>query len=83
MILKETNEFIEFCNTGTKEGLNEPNREIAYAVSKHYRNRGYTTQAVQGLVRYLFENTSIEHINAVLLFARRLNWKVNCTIATY
>ncbi|GGP15216.1 GNAT family N-acetyltransferase [Oceanobacillus neutriphilus] len=67
MILKETNEFIGFCNTGIKEGLNEPNREIAYAVSKRYRNRGYTTQAVQGLIRYLFENTNVKHVNAVIL----------------
>ncbi|WP_077602260.1 GNAT family N-acetyltransferase [Oceanobacillus sojae] len=67
MILKETNEFIGFCNTGIKEGLSEPNREIAYAVSKRYRNRGYTTQAVRCLVTYLFENTNIEHINAVVL----------------
>lgn len=67
MILKETNEFIGFCNTGIKEGLSEPNREIAYAVSKYHRNKGYTTQAVRELVRYLFENTSVDHVNAVAL----------------
>ncbi len=50
MILKDTGEFIGFCNTGMKEELREPNREIAYAISKHYRNRGYTTRAVKGLL---------------------------------
>lgn len=67
IILKETGEFIGFCNTGIKEELSEPNREIAYAISKHYRNRGYTTKAVEGLVNYLFENTDVELLNAVVL----------------
>lgn len=67
IILKETDEFIGFCNTGIKEELNEPNREIAYAISKHYRNRGYTTRAVKGLIKYLFENTNVELLNAVVL----------------
>ncbi|WP_313894119.1 GNAT family N-acetyltransferase [Psychrobacillus sp.] len=67
IILKETGEFIGFCNTGLKEELSEPNREIAYAISKHYRNRGYTTRAVKGLIKYLFENTDVEQLNAVVL----------------
>ncbi|MFJ8064032.1 GNAT family N-acetyltransferase [Psychrobacillus sp. NPDC096426] len=67
IVLKETGKFIGFCNTGTKEGLSEPNQEIAYAISKHYRNRGYTTKAVKGLKKYLFENTNIEQLNAVIL----------------
>ncbi|WP_400246579.1 GNAT family N-acetyltransferase [Niallia sp. JL1B1071] len=67
IILKETDEFIGFCNTGIKDELSEPNREIAYAISKHYRNKGYTTQAVKGLVKYLFENTDVEQLNAVVL----------------
>ncbi|GIN86295.1 N-acetyltransferase [Heyndrickxia sporothermodurans] len=67
IILKETGEFIGFCNTGIKEELNKPNREIAYAISKHYRNRGYTTKAAKGLINYLFENTDVERLNAVVL----------------
>ena len=67
IILKETEEFIGFCNTGIKDELSEPNREVAYAISKRYRNKGYTTQAVKGLVKYLFENTDVEHLNAVVL----------------
>ena len=67
IVLKETDEFIGFCNTGIKEELKGPNREVAYAISKHYRNRGYTTQAVNGLVNYLFENTDVEQLNAVVL----------------
>lgn len=66
IILKETGEFIGFCNTGIKEELYEPNREIAYAMSKHYRNRGYTTQAVQGLIQFLFEQTNVEQLNTIV-----------------
>jgi len=67
IILKETDEFIGFCNTGIKEELPAPNREIAYAISKHYRNRGYTTKAVKGLINYLFENTNVELLNTIVL----------------
>ncbi|MFD1174518.1 GNAT family N-acetyltransferase [Oceanobacillus picturae] len=67
IFLKETNEFIGFCNTGIKDELSEPNREVAYAISKHYRNRGYTTQAVKELVKFLFKNTDVKQLNAVVL----------------
>lgn len=67
IVLKATGEFIGFCNTGIKEELNEPNREIAFAISKHFRNRGYTTKAVKGLVNYLFENTDVELLNTIVL----------------
>ena len=67
IVLKETGEFIGFCTTGIKEELREPNREIAYAISTEYRNRGYTTTAVKGLLNYLFENTDVEQLNTVVL----------------
>lgn len=67
IVLKETGEFIGFCNKGIKEELDEPNREIAFAISKHYRNRGYTTKAVKGLVKYLFEKTDVELLNTIVL----------------
>ncbi|MFD2043398.1 GNAT family N-acetyltransferase [Ornithinibacillus salinisoli] len=67
IVLKETGDFIGFCNTGMKDELPEPNQEIAYAISKHYRNRGYTTKAVKGLMKYLFENTNLTLLNTVVL----------------
>ncbi|SOC43836.1 GNAT family N-acetyltransferase [Ureibacillus acetophenoni] len=67
IILKESGEFIGFCNTGIKEELPEPNREIVFAISKYYRNRGYTTKAVKGLIKYLFHQTNTEQLNAVVL----------------
>lgn len=67
MILKETNEFIGFCMTGIKEDLPKPNREIAYAISRNYRNKGYTTKASKGMIQFLFEHTNVEVLNAVAL----------------
>lgn len=67
IILKRTNEFIGWCCTGPKEELSEPNREIAYAISKYHRGKGYTTQASQGLIKYLFEKTNTEVLNAAAL----------------
>lgn len=67
IILKESDEFIGFCTSGIKEELSGSNREVAFAISKHYRNKGYTTKAVQGLIHYLFHQTNVELINAVVL----------------
>ncbi|WP_430311114.1 GNAT family N-acetyltransferase [Rummeliibacillus pycnus] len=67
IILKETSEFIGFCTSGIKKELSGSNREVAYAISKHYRNKGYTTKAVKGLIQYLFQHTNVKLINAVVL----------------
>lgn len=60
IILKETNEFIGWCCTGPNDELPKPNREIGYAISKYHRNRGYTTQAVKGLIKYMFEKQMLK-----------------------
>ena len=65
ILLKETGEFIGFCHSGHKVGLPAPNREIAYGISKHYRNKGYTTLAAKGLIQFLFERTNVEVLNAI------------------
>lgn len=67
IFLKETDKFIGFCNTGLKEGLPQPNREIAYAIAKDYQKRGYATQAVKGLIQYLFTKTNVQQLNTVVL----------------
>jgi RimJ/RimL family protein N-acetyltransferase len=67
IILKETNEFIGWCCTGSCDELPKPDREIGYAISKYHRNKGYTTQAVKSLIEYLFENTNVEILNAIAL----------------
>lgn len=67
IILKKTNQFIGWCLTGIKDELPKPNREIAYAISKDYRGKGYTTEAAKGIIKYLFEETDVEVINAIAL----------------
>ncbi|MWV44277.1 GNAT family N-acetyltransferase [Paenibacillus sp. HJL G12] len=67
IIEKATGEFIGWCNTGIKDELPEPNREIMYALSNRHTNKGYTTQAVQALAQYLFAYTDVAVLNAVAL----------------
>ncbi|MGM1047991.1 MAG: GNAT family N-acetyltransferase [Bacillota bacterium] len=67
IILKETSEFIGWCCTGIKDELPDPKREVMYAISKDHRSQGYTTQAVHGLIKYLFENTHVEELCALAL----------------
>lgn len=67
IILKKTNEFIGWCCTGPCDELPKPNREIGYAISKYHRNKGYTTQAVMAMIKYLFENTEVNFLNAIAL----------------
>lgn len=50
-----------------KDELPAPNREIMYAISKDHRGNGYTTQAAKGLIKYLFEHTSTDVLNAIAL----------------
>ncbi|MGH4121782.1 MAG: GNAT family N-acetyltransferase [Clostridium sp.] len=67
ILLKETNEFIGWCCTGPSDELSKTNREIGYAISKYHRNKDYTTQAVQAQIKYLFDKTNIEVVNAMAL----------------
>lgn len=67
IILKETGEYIGWCCSGTKKELPPPNREIVYAISNRHTNKGYTTQAVKGMITYLFENTDVKVLNATAL----------------
>lgn len=67
IILKETNELIGWITSGLKDELPPPNREIGYAISNDYTCKGYATQAVQGLIKYLFENTNTDVLNTTAL----------------
>lgn len=76
IVLKENDEFIGWCCSGIKDELPAPNREIMYGISKHFRNRGYTTQAVKGMTEYLFEYTNVEVLNAIALITNQASNKV-------
>lgn len=76
IISKDTGDFIGWCCSGMKDELPPPNREIMYAISKDHRGKGYTTQASQGIINYLFENTNVEVLNAVALLSNVASNKV-------
>ena len=66
IILKETDEFIGFCNTGIKEELSGSIEKLLTLFLSTIKIKG-TPQAVKGLVNYLFANTDVEQLNAVVL----------------
>lgn len=76
MVLKETDECIGWCNTGPKEELPQPNREIMYGISNQHYNKGYTTQAVRALIQFLFQNTSEYELNALAVVHNHASNKV-------
>ena len=67
IILKKTNEFIGWCFACQNRDLPNCNTEIAYAISKYHRNKGYTTQATKELIKYLFKETTMDTLSALAL----------------
>ncbi|MFD5259682.1 GNAT family N-acetyltransferase [Bacillus wiedmannii] len=62
---KSPNEFVGWCCTSMKDELPSPNREMMYAVSSEYHNKGYATKVTKGLINYLFKNTNVDVLNAI------------------
>lgn len=67
MIHKKSGRVIGFVSSGIKKELPAPNREVAYAISGEYRNKGYTTMAVSGMIDFLFRETNLMLLNAIAL----------------
>ena len=65
IITKDSGEFIGVCGTGILDIVSPPNREIYYGIANEHRNKGYTTQAAKGLIKYLFENTNVQELIAI------------------
>ncbi|RXZ78359.1 N-acetyltransferase [Paenibacillaceae bacterium] len=65
IIAKDSGKFIGVCGTGILDKVSPPNREIFYGISHDHRNKGYTTQAAQGLIKYLFANTNVQELVAI------------------
>ncbi len=76
IVLQATGECIGWCNTGPKDELPHPNREIMYGISNRYYNKGYTTQAVRGLIQYLFQHTQVAELSAVAALHNHASNKV-------
>lgn len=65
IISKDSGQFIGVCGTGILDKVSPPNREIFYGISNDHRNKGYSTQAAKGLIKYLFDNTNVEELIAI------------------
>ncbi|UUZ81046.1 GNAT family N-acetyltransferase [Paenibacillus sp. P26] len=63
---KQDGRLIGWCGVFPNDKLPPEERELAYAISKDYRNRGYTTEAAKGMVSYLFNHSSLEQIVAIV-----------------
>jgi len=62
----ETRQLIGWCGVFPNEMLPPEEREVAYAISKDYRNRGYTTEAVRAVVAYIFDHSAMDRIVAIV-----------------
>ncbi|WP_127531650.1 GNAT family N-acetyltransferase [Paenibacillus kobensis] len=65
IISKESGRFIGVCGTAMLDKVSPPNREIYYGISNDHRNKGYSTQAAKGLIKYLFDHTNVEELIAI------------------
>ncbi|RED52910.1 GNAT family N-acetyltransferase [Cohnella lupini] len=65
IIAKDSGQFIGVCGTGILDKVSPPNREIYYGISNDHRNKGYSTQAARGLIKYLFHHTNVEELVAI------------------
>lgn len=63
---KREKKLIGWCGVFPNDLLPIDEREVAYAMSRDYRNRGLTTEAVQAVVRYVFRNTALDHVTAIV-----------------
>jgi len=52
--------IIGWCGVFPNDLLDRADREVAYAISRDYRNKGYITEAVRALTAYLFEHTLLD-----------------------
>lgn len=63
---KADRKLIGWCGVFPNDMLEPSERELAYAISKDYRNAGFTTEAAKGLLSYVFNHSSLQRIVAIV-----------------
>ncbi|MEK0313360.1 GNAT family N-acetyltransferase [Cohnella sp. 56] len=58
--------LIGWCGVFPNDLLDPAAREVAYAISKDYRNRGYITSAVRAIVSFVFRHSELERVAAIV-----------------
>lgn len=57
---------IGWCGVFPNAMLDASDREVAYAISRDHRSKGYMTEAVRAISQHLFEHTSLERIVGIV-----------------
>jgi len=63
---KQDRKLIGWCGVFPNDKLPSEQREVAYAISKDYRSRGYTSEAVIAIVDSMFRHTQLSEIVAIV-----------------
>jgi RimJ/RimL family protein N-acetyltransferase len=63
---KRDKRLIGWCGVFPNDLLVPAAREIAYAISKEYRNQGHITAAVRAMASFVFRHTRLERIVAIV-----------------
>lgn len=66
VIHQESQRLIGWCGVFPNDMLDSSDHEVAYAISRDHRNKGYITEAVRALTTYLFEHTSLNRIVGIV-----------------
>jgi len=66
VVHNEDQRIIGWCGVFPNDMLDRADREVAYAISRDYRNKGYITEAVQALTAYVFEHTLLDRIVGIV-----------------
>lgn len=73
--LKKTNQLIGFIGIDSKEEVNNET-EIAYFIDIKHLNRGYATEASRAIINWIFKNSDIEFLIAIIQIGNQASQRV-------
>ncbi|WP_052356519.1 GNAT family N-acetyltransferase [[Clostridium] dakarense] len=73
--LKKTNKLIGFIGIDSKEEVNNET-EVAYFIDNKHINRGYATEASQAIINWIFKNSDIEFLMAIIQIGNQSSQRV-------
>jgi len=66
IVHKSDKKLIGWCGVFPNDKLDPSKREIAYAISRDYRGHGYACEAVLGMTAFIFAQSSLNEIVAIV-----------------
>lgn len=73
--LKKTNQLIGSIGIDSKEDVNNET-EITYLIDNKHLNKGYATEASQAIINWVFKNSDIEFLMAIIQIGNQPSQKV-------